>query len=273
MIPVLKRALTAIVGVPLVICLFTVAPGWLGRHGVWLVVGVVMLVAGIGAWELTTLFLRAGRPVHRGLATVLAVLVTASFVDPTTPIRIMTVALAFTLAVPLLQPSRASFEPSAYTLLAIAYLGWPLGHALRLYALPGGPWLLVYVLLVTWAGETAAYVFGSLLGRTPLAPQISPRKTLEGAVAQIGLSAIVAIVLSPWVVPGWSLSTALGAGLVLGVVGQVGDLVESVIKRTMGAKDAGTLFPGHGGMLDRIDSLLFNVPAFFYYAAVVGVRA
>jgi phosphatidate cytidylyltransferase len=122
---------------------------------------------------------------------------------------------------------------------------------------------------VTWVGETAAYLVGSTVGRHPLTA-VSPRKTVEGAVAQVVASVATAGGLATWLLPGCSLSALLAAGGVLGVVGQVGDLAESVIKRTVGLKDAGALIPGHGGVLDRIDSLLFNLPAFYYVSRLTG---
>ncbi len=264
--PMLKRLLTAVMAIPIVVLLVTRGP-W------WAIVGVVTGLAALGAWELSMLVRRGGRPVYRWPATVLAAAVTASFTAPfADPILVFTIAAAVTLALPVLRSGEPSVEPAAWTLLAIVYLGWPLGYALQLYARANGPWLIVYLLVITWTGESAAYFVGSLLGRRALAPRVSPRKTVEGAVAQLVASAVAAVVAAPWLVPELSVSAAVGGGLVLGVVGQIGDLVESVIKRTMGAKDAGTMFPGHGGILDRIDGLLFNVPAFFYYAGMVGGR-
>jgi phosphatidate cytidylyltransferase len=120
---------------------------------------------------------------------------------------------------------------------------------------------------VTWLGETAAYIVGSLLGRTKLAPIVSPKKTVEGAVTQLIVSVLAAVIAQVWFVDALSVGQAAVAGAILGVVGQVGDLAESVLKRSVGAKDAGQLIPGHGGILDRIDGLLFNAPVLFYYAA------
>ena len=124
---------------------------------------------------------------------------------------------------------------------------------------------------VTWIGESAAYLVGSALGRHRLAPVISPRKTVEGAVTQLLTSVVASLALASWPLPEWPPGAALGAGALLGVVGQVGDLAESVIKRSVGAKDTGSLIPGHGGALDRLDSLLFNAPALFYFATWTGL--
>ena len=124
------------------------------------------------------------------------------------------------------------------------------------------------MLAVTWSGETAAYFAGRRFGRRPLAPRVSPGKTVEGGVAQVIASVAVALAGAPLVplLP----REAAAIGLLLGVVGQVGDLSESFLKRSAGAKDAGHLIPGHGGLLDRLDSLLFNVPALYYWLYFAG---
>src|SRR5262249_15288913 len=128
-------------------------------------------------------------------------------------------------------------------------------------------WVLLLI-WVTWLGETAAYLIGSTVGRRLLAPVISPKKTMEGAIAQL-LVSIAAALAAQALFFGATLSRrdAGVVGALLGVVGQLGDLAESALKRSAGAKDSGSLMPGHGGMLDRIDSLLFNTPVLFYYAS------
>jgi phosphatidate cytidylyltransferase len=142
-----------------------------------------------------------------------------------------------------------------------------LGWALPLRAADAGVEWILLLLLVTWTGETAAYLVGRTLGRHRLAPVLSPRKTVEGAAAQIAGSVLAALVAQAWFHPGLAVGEAAALGALLGVVGQVGDLAESALKRSLGAKDAGGLLPGHGGMLDRVDSLLFNTPVLCCYAA------
>jgi phosphatidate cytidylyltransferase len=108
-------------------------------------------------------------------------------------------------------------------------------------------------------------VVGTLIGRHKLAPGISPGKTVEGALAQFAASVLAALTAGGWLFPGLQFRDALVVGVLLGVLGQVGDLVESALKRSVGTKDTGQVIPGHGGILDRIDGLLFNAPALFYY--------
>lgn len=125
------------------------------------------------------------------------------------------------------------------------------------------PWsyrsLALLVLLPLWAGDIAAILAGRAWGRRLLLPLVSPKKTVEGAVANLVAATAVAGALSvPLQVPPM---TALACGAAVGVLGQIGDLFESALKRSVGVKDSGALFPGHGGMLDRVDSLLFAAPA------------
>jgi phosphatidate cytidylyltransferase len=151
----------------------------------------------------------------------------------------------------------------ALTLLGVCYCAWLLGHAVWLRGLPRGPAFVLFGLGVTWCGESAAYFVGRRFGRRRLAPVLSPGKTVEGAVAQAVVSVAVAWWAAPWVsLPGLS---AAAAGLFLGLAGQIGDLGESFLKRSAGVKDAGHVIPGHGGVLDRLDSLLFNLPALYYW--------
>jgi len=132
----------------------------------------------------------------------------------------------------------------------------------------GLAWVLV-ILLAAWLGDTFAYLVGRTWGHRKLAPRVSPGKTIEGAAGGLVGSAIMGAI--GMAVFGLGVSPVWGAviGLVLGVVGQTGDLAESLIKRQVGAKDSGTLIPGHGGVLDRIDTLLFTLPAGWLLAIAV----
>jgi phosphatidate cytidylyltransferase len=262
---VVKRALTAAIGIPLFVWLVVGAPHW----GFAL---LVIALSAIAAWELMRMFERAGRPGYARLAVVGALAVTASFATPGFTAIVFTLVVAITLSAPVWLDAVPSVEPVIGTLLAIVYIGWLLGHGVLLSALPDGAHLVLFLVGTTWAGESAAYVVGSVLGRHPLAPAISPRKTVEGAVGQLVISLVAAAGLGAWLLPQWSLPTAILGGAVLGIAGQIGDLVESAIKRSLGAKDTGGLIPGHGGVLDRLDGLLFNAPALFYYAGWVGGR-
>jgi phosphatidate cytidylyltransferase len=149
------------------------------------------------------------------------------------------------------------------------YIGFTLGHLLLTRALPDGIFLIFFVVLVTWAGDTGAYYAGMSMGRTPLAPSISPNKTVEGLLGGCLLAVMIALIARAWFIPSFTILDAVVLGLVLTVVGLIGDLSESMFKRSAGVKDSGGLIPGHGGVLDRLDSLLLTAPTYYYYVTLV----
>ena len=266
---VLKRLASALVLLPVFLLIVVKAPGWMFN--------ALVIVASAGAlWELVRLFEQAGRPVDRGLAIVGGVAVTASFaaarvLDPLAlPVFTLLMAVVAVLAAPVWRGT-PDVARSANTLLAITYIGWLLGFGILLHHTSTlGDELVLYVVGVTWIGETAAYFVGSTMGRRKLAPVISPKKSVEGALAQLAASIATGAAVGAWLLPTCGATVWLGGGALLGVIGQFGDLAESAIKRSAGTKDTGALIPGHGGVLDRIDSLLFNLPAFYYFSRLAG---
>lgn len=152
---------------------------------------------------------------------------------------------------------------------AWVYVAFFLGHALWIRGFGVAP--VVFILAVVWAGDTAAYYVGSTFGSRRLAPRVSPKKSVEGAVASLAAGAAAALVAG-WLLP---LSQGLGVSLVLGVVlngaAQVGDLAESLLKRCANQKDSGSLLPGHGGVLDRLDAFLPTLPLYALFLTLSGV--
>lgn len=160
------------------------------------------------------------------------------------------------------------------TMVTVAYLGPLLAYLGRLQISPEvadvpGRHLLIFALLVTYLGDSFAYYGGSSFGRHKLAPRISPGKTWEGALFAVLGGTVAALAFRPWVLPDLALSHALILGVLLSVAGILGDLVESILKRASGVKDSGGWLPGHGGFLDRIDSLLFAAPVLYWYCRLV----
>ncbi|MEE9202769.1 MAG: phosphatidate cytidylyltransferase [Dehalococcoidia bacterium] len=145
------------------------------------------------------------------------------------------------------------------------YTGYLMGLWLALRMEAGGRDWVLFGLIVIFASDTLSYFTGRLWGRHRLAPAISPGKTYEGAVGGLAAAGIAAALLSP--LTPLTPTAAAGLGLLLSVVGQVGDLAESHLKRSAGAKDSGGLLPGHGGLLDRIDSIVFAGPLLYLYVA------
>lgn len=157
-----------------------------------------------------------------------------------------------------------------YGVFAIIYLGFFPAHLVLLKNLAvnrgWSPWLVFFPLALTWLNDTAGLVFGRLIGRHKLAPTLSPNKTIEGYVAGLVFSAILSAAYLHFLVPFstrpvWWLAVV---GIGLGTVAQAGDLFESMFKRAVGVKDTSSALADHGGFLDRVDSLLFTIPAFYY---------
>jgi len=153
----------------------------------------------------------------------------------------------------------AGISASGFILVA-----FPLSFAIPLHAIRGqGPALLLFAMVIVWVSDTAAYFAGRAIGKHPFAPKLSPNKTWEGAVAGFLASLVVAFAFMPWV--NVALSDLLAMAALGNIAGQVGDLLESGYKRSAGIKDSGTLLPGHGGVLDRIDALILAIPVVWYY--------
>jgi len=260
-----KRVLSGALLVPLFVALVYAGPPWAFA-------AFLLLVSGLAQWEFTRMFRLAGEAPYARLGLGLGLAVTASFLWHAESVTTLAMACAIlvTLAAPLASGRTPAWAPSALTLLGIGYVNWSLGYGVWLRDLPHGPQWIIFLVTVTWVGETAAYTVGSLIGRHKLAPVVSPAKTIEGALAQVLASVATAVVVNWTLFPDRAPLFAVAGGLLLGVVGQVGDLSESVLKRSVGTKDTGGLIPGHGGLLDRLDSLLFNTPALYYYARYVG---
>ena len=159
----------------------------------------------------------------------------------------------------------------------VVYLGWFPAHVIMLHRIPDiGPGLVTLMIAAVGMSDAAAYFAGSAIGRHKMAPAISPNKSWEGAIAGL-IAAMLSMAVFYLIIhaygwrsyPAWSLPCYLVTGAVLSVVGQIGDLAESCLKRTSGVKDSGSFFPGHGGMLDRCDGFLFAAPVMYYMVSLV----
>lgn len=158
---------------------------------------------------------------------------------------------------------RTGVLQAAWAVLGVIYLGGFLGCGSLLRGERDGRQLVYFLAFTTWAGDIGAYYVGSRWGRRPLLPRVSPKKTVEGAMGGIAATALVAGVGSGWLWPRLPIGTAVWVGVILAIVGMVGDLSESAVKRAAGVKDSGSIIPGHGGVLDRLDSLIFAVPVLY----------
>ena len=267
-----QRVLTALAGIPLLVTAI-----WLGAP--WLTL-LLLLVVILGIWELYRLSPADGQslPTFLGIIWVMAFVLGGQ--AATGVFHFLTISLVifgigcFLSLLWLIAFFRGPklWAKTAYLMGGPVYVGFLLGHGLALRGLDGGSlgrdWVL-FALLVTFATDTGAFLVGKAIGRHPMTPRLSPNKTWEGAVGGLCLAMIAAGVLPLWLELGlfrWQLWVI---GATVGVVAQIGDLLESKLKRISGVKDAGDLSPGHGGILDRLDSLLITLPAVYYLVALV----
>jgi len=266
--PLTVRVLSGVLLVAAVIGLIAV-----GRAGVYL---MVVIVAGIALWEFRGL---SGGMGYRAPGWLLyplgGVLVFSGTLLAGIPLQaVLGVALVVGLSGFLVLPGGGqALGRWAMALAGAVYVGVPLGYSLMLYDMarrgPGWAWLLVIVVAVA-VSDAAALLVGQRLGRHPFFPSISPKKTVEGAAAGLAccvpvmwLGGVLLLGLAPW--------HAAALGVLAGIAAQAGDLVESQMKRLAGVKDSSRLIPGHGGFLDRLDSLLFPLVVVFLYASYLDL--
>ena len=164
---------------------------------------------------------------------------------------------------------RVALDSISYTLFGILYVAGLGGYFLLIRNFGGGERLIFFLLLIVWLGDIAAYYWGKNFGKKPLAPVVSPNKTMEGAIAGLAGSLAAGAIAGYWFLDHIAMVHCLLVALICGTIGQFGDLAESLLKRYAGIKNSGDVLPGHGGVLDRIDSLLFAGPMFYCYFKLV----
>jgi phosphatidate cytidylyltransferase len=248
----MKRILTAILLAPLIVY----AVGWGHQYFFLAVLSAVALlcyheyagiVAGYGI----------AKPGPVGYAAGLVVLLA-----PYEPAFLLTVIALIALSLGLAGNDLTKGLPRAAALVfGLAYIfgTWRVSILLR----GRSPYWLLFALLLNWIGDSAAYYIGRRLGKHKMAPRISPKKSWEGAAASLVASVVFAMLYLPRLIPAVALVPAIVLGAAGNVAGQIGDLAESALKRGAGVKDSGNMLPGHGGWLDRVDSVLFAMPVIY----------
>jgi len=291
----LKRILTAVVLIPIVLVLILRSP-----------IPVVALIAALVALLSVQEFLKLSEsygihpfrwptyifvglfflflaisPANKPLLSTAIFVYTVGFAAAFAPFVFLTIGMRrLNLA--------GAFPAAMVSSFAFAYIALPLGFLVQIREQWSGAFLLLYLLFLVWAGDIFAYFVGRGLGRNLMSPRISPKKTWEGALASLIASLVVGMLLYNYALPISSflldlhlidrrdgyfalqkppLWPTLLLSAAINIAAQLGDLVESLIKRGAGVKDSGAILPGHGGMLDRIDALLFAAPVLWYYAA------
>ena len=164
---------------------------------------------------------------------------------------------------------KIAIDQISFTLLGILYVAGLSGYYLLIRNFEDGGRLIVFLLLIVWLSDIASYYGGKYFGKKPLAPVVSPNKTVEGAIAGLTGSLAAGVIAGFWFLDHIMMAHCLLVAFICGTIGQFGDLAESLLKRHAGVKDSGNILPGHGGVLDRIDSLLFAGPAFYCYFKLV----
>lgn len=280
----MKRVLTAAVLIPLVLLAVFKAPNWLFTS-------LVAAVAILALQEYLVLAAGYGYEPFRSLSfmlmvTLFGILTWATWTpSPAGNSVLISLVFLFVLA-PFVylcagmsrKDMRSVLPGAAISYIALPYVGFSLASLIILRLFEGGWFYILFTFCAVWVGDTAAYYVGRSLGKTKFAPSISPKKTWEGAIASVLGSIAVGLLLMRFVpqienflvrlnlvrpesvAAEPSLAYAAIAALLINIGGQVGDLLESLIKRGAGVKDSGSLLPGHGGILDRIDALLFAAP-------------
>lgn len=181
------------------------------------------------------------------------------------PILICWIIIIFGYLV--MQYPKVNLEEASYNLLGMIYPVVFFSYLFLLRQLPQGVIWTFFTFFLVWSTDTFAYLIGKGFGSNPLAPKVSPNKTVEGSVGGLLGCLIVGLIFRFWMSEVSLLHTII-LSLIAGIVGQIGDLFESSLKRSAGIKDSGTLIPGHGGILDRSDSLIFVLPIIYYYIVI-----
>ncbi len=216
----------------------------------------------IGLHELYGMYPQAHPSRLAGFLALIGLMVAADLGDQGDLVLALVCAVPLTFLLTLLQP-RGGMPAIAVTLLGVSWVGVALAHAVLLRELPHGGGLIASVMVGTFVGDTAAYLGGRTFGHTPMAPSISPNKTLEGLLIGV-VAAVFGVWLAGLYMDWMSHGEALLIGLAIAVVAPIGDLFESYLKRDAGTKDTGVVFGAHGGVLDRLDALFFSVVVTYY---------
>jgi len=259
-----KKTWTAVLIIPPVVFLIVVGPPAV-------LMAIVLLATYFGLREYFRLALPNAQGkewvVGTALGLILSFLMAQGDGKVLSPFFVLLLLLLSLLFMTTSQTLTSTMSNLGITLFGILFIGFLLSHVSLVRNMANGRWWVLFLIVTVWAGDIFAYLVGSLFGRHKLYPKISPNKTYEGLVGAVLGSVIVALAFSALFLPHLRKGVSVLLAIGIGVLGQVGDFTESMLKRSAQVKDSGSLFPGHGGMLDRVDSFLFSAP-FLHYSLV-----
>ena len=259
-----KRTLSAVALIALIIATMFVD---------WLFMLAVMFFIEAGLYEFFTMLEKKGIGIYKYFGMGIGAIIPLSIIfrfESTKSWELLFIVIAL-LSLILMQFGRRNsagvIVDISTTLFGILYVSWFFSFLIKIRQLSGGVGLLAAILLITKLGDIGAFLIGSRFGKTPFIPRISPKKSLEGAIGGLIFSVLGALLSQPLIKLDYPQVILLG--VCFGVLGQLGDLSESLMKRDCQVKDSGSIFPGMGGALDTMDSILFAAPVFYFYMSVV----
>jgi phosphatidate cytidylyltransferase len=268
----MTRVITAVIGIPLLIYVIQFAPAYVA-------VAIIFIAMILALYEYFRMTLQPGTTAFQIAGYALGIGIAASFsYNALFSFFWLPASSVLFLIVALFSPGEIKdrLHASAMAFFGAWYLGGTMGYLIGVRRIGSagetGADLLMLLFVVIWTNDIFAYLIGRKFGRHKLAPAVSPKKTVEGAIAGLFFGIIASAASTLIFIPQITIRDAALIGLVVGILGQIGDLCESIVKRAANVKDSGEIIPGHGGMLDRVDSLLFGAPAMYYYFYLIISR-
>lgn len=234
---------------------------------------LMAVLAAVGFHEFSEMAGKKGIPTFKLRGMLSAAILPLAFLSTTSVVMIATGLVLVAIILSALSDSDSGVHALVFTTFGVFYVGLAFAAAALIRMQPEGARLFLLICCGTWGADIGAYYGGRAFGKRPLAPAISPNKTVEGYFAGVLSAVALSALFAAFFFKRADMLLVAGAGLVGGVVGPAGDLAESMLKRFFGVKDSGTILPGHGGILDRVDALMVNGPVFYMFLALAGYLA
>ncbi len=259
----MKRILTAVILLPILFIIIKFCEPFY-----YFIIGGIAV--SFASFELYRILESLGYKCHKWIGVILSLAVAYSFLEPKFQVGypiVVSILLVIFISLFKVENFQVAVNSIMATFFPIFFIGYTFGYQVGLRAIPGedGKDLLVFLFFVVWIGDAAALYIGKGLGKHKLSLKVSPKKTIEGAIGGLIFCVIAAMVAKLWFYNRLDFHHAIILGIVLGIFGIFGDLAESLFKRAAKVKDSSGVLPGHGGFLDRADSLLFTGPILYYY--------